>query len=101
MEIVAQVLTTGGILGLVGLILRWMWTRILKLEARHCCDLFKDGHQPRYVTTDHCNETFESLKKLLQGMDARRSEAKDLFLVGQREIENRLIAIETQLKGLQ
>ena len=98
MEVVAQVLTAGGIVGLIGLILRWMWNRILKMEKRHCNDLYKQGHQPRYVTTDMCNTKFNELKQLLIDMDHRREEAKDLFAAGQRAIESRLTAIETKLE---
>ena len=105
MTVVAEVITTGGISALIGLIFGWIWARITKMEKRHCTDLFDDGHQPRYVTVSHCEDVqekfsgnFNELKTLLLDMDKRREEAKDLFIEGQRQIENRLIAIETKLE---
>ena len=68
------------------------------MEKKHCADLFCEGNQPRYVTTDHCNDKFEELNALLQNMDQKREQAKDEFAKGQRSIEVRLTAIETQLK---
>ena len=105
MTIVAEVLTASGILAVIGLILRWLWARINKMESKHCDALYTKGHQPRYVTTDHCEDVqdrfsskFDELKIMLKDMDKRREEAKDQFAEGQRKIESRLTAIETQLK---
>ena len=97
MKVVAEVLTASGVLVMIGLIFRWMWTRITKMEKRHCLDLFSDGHQPRYVTEEHCNDKFDELKVLIKQIDKGREETKDLFVDGQRKIENRLTAIETIL----
>jgi len=98
MTVVAEVVTAGGILALIGLIFRFLWQRITKMEKKHCADLFCEGNQPRYVTTNTYNDKFEELKALLHDMDKKREKAKDEFTRGQGSIVARLIAIETQLK---
>ena len=98
MEVVAQVITAGGIVGLIGLILRWMLNKVLKMEKKHCSDLYTSGHQPRYVTAKICDKKFSELKQLLIEMDRKREDAKDQFMAGQQAIETRLTAIETKLE---
>ena len=98
MTVITDIITAGGILTLLGLCLRWLHGRMVRMEHKHCSDLYTSGHQPRYVTTDTCNTKFNELKQLLIDMDHRREEAKDLFAAGQRAIESRLTAIETKLE---
>ncbi len=103
--ILAEILTTGGILALLGLVLKWLHGRVVAMEKTHATALYRQDHQPIYATKEDCGRVqqgflrnIEEIKALIIKMDAKREDAKDRFTVGQSKIESRLTAIETKLE---
>ena len=103
-SLITEIATTGGILVMIGIIMRWLWARITKLEKKHCKDLYNSNHQPIYMTEERCDHAkdefitkVDEIKGLIILMDQKRESAKDQFTQGQLKIESRLTAIETKL----
>lgn len=106
MAIFTEVISTSATLALLGLALRWLHGRIVEMEKRHDESLYKPDHQPIYATREDCLRVqgcflgkIEEIKTLIIDMDRKREAAKDDFRESQNHIENRLVAIETQLRS--
>lgn len=100
-----DIVTSAGILMLLGISLKWLHGRIGALEERHEKSLYKEVHIPLYATREDCLTVqagflvkIDEVKNLIIKMDEKREKAKDEYKEGQRNIENRLTAIETKLE---
>ena len=106
MAMMTEVLTTAGILAFLGLALKWLHGRVIAMEGKLHTSLYRPDHQPIYMSRDDCLRLqngfcakIEEIKTLIIEMDKKREEAKDDFRESQSKIENRLTAIETELKS--
>ena len=104
MAVVAEVITTGSILGLIALGFRWLYSRITKMEKSHKQDLYQVNGQTNYISRNECRaiqhafcDKVDEVKALIIAMDAKREDAKDEYHAGQVLIEGRLAAIEARL----
>ena len=102
--VIAEILTAGGVMGLIAMIFRWQHSRLIMMEKKHCSALYKPNHQPIYMTIDDCIREkhefigkIDEIKVLIMEMDRKREDAKDEHAKGQISIERRLTAIETRL----
>ena len=100
----AEVLTAGGILALIALLIRQLFSRIISMEKRHREALYEPNGQPIYVPAANCIcgqrgilDKFDNLETMIKKMDAKREQAKDEMARNHLNIETRLTRIETKI----
>ena len=104
MAVVAEVITTGSILGLIALGFRWLYSRITKMEKSHKQDLYQVNGQTNYISRNECRaiqhafcDKVDEVKALIIAMDKKREEAKDVYHEEQKKIAIQLTAIKGKL----
>jgi len=94
----------GGVIGIVGLSMRWLNTRMNRMEVAQKLALYQPNGQTNYIPRSECEasrDTFcdkiDDIKALLVHMDEKREEAKDDDHKAHRMIGERLAGIEAKL----
>lgn len=88
-----------------GLIIRFLWGRMNRVESDQKKALYQSNGQTNYIPRGECKaiqETFcgkvDEVKSLIISMDEKREEAKDVYHEEQKKIAVQLMAIEAKLK---
>ena len=102
--VMTEVITTGSTVGLLILALRWLYSKVTKMEKAHRKDLYQSDGRTNYIPRAEClavQESFcnkiDEIKDILNAMEEKREKSKDDYHKEQQTIAERLAGIEAKL----